>query len=124
MAIKAPAWCENAVPTTNGWEDPITGELYKSGGFTPEQIAEFHDEMGWVVVSDVVAQPEVLTEVPKNDFVKTPVQTLTEAPVGGKSLDEMTKIELEALGRTHGIELDRRLSKQTLVEQMNDVLND
>lgn len=102
MAIKAPSWCENAVPTTNGWEDPITGELYKSGGFTPEQIAEFHGE---------VAQPE-------------PVQTLTEAPVGGKSLDEMTKVELEALGRTHGIELDRRLNKQTLVEQIENVLED
>lgn len=116
MTIKAPAWCENAVPTANGWEDPITGELYSSGGFSPEQIAEFHGE--------VIAKPQVLTEVPKNDFVKTPVQTLTEAPVGGKSLDEMTKIELEALGRTHGIELDRRLNKTTLVEQLNDVIED
>ena len=101
MAIKAPAWCENAVPTSRGWEDPVTGELFKSGGFTEEQIAEFHGE---------VAQPVV--------------QTLTEAPVGDKSLDEMTKVELEALGRTHGIELDRRLNKQTLVEQVKDVLED
>ena len=28
----APAWCENAIPTANGWEDPDTGELYVSGG--------------------------------------------------------------------------------------------
>ena len=34
MTIKAPAWCENAVPTANGWEDPDTGELYASGGST------------------------------------------------------------------------------------------
>ena len=32
-----------------------------------------------------------------------------------KSIEEMTKIELEALGRTQGIELDRRQKKETLV---------
>ena len=115
MTIKAPAWCENAVPTANGWEDPQTGELYKSGGFTPDQIAEFHGS---------TPAPQVLTEVPvpKNDFVKTPTM-LTEAPVGGKSLEEMTKIELEALGRTHGIELDRRRSKADLIDEVSEVLD-
>ena len=38
----APAWCENAIPTANGWEDPDTGELYVSGGFTTEEIDLFH----------------------------------------------------------------------------------
>ena len=116
MAIKAPAWCEHAVPTANGWEDPVTGEVFKSGGFTPEQIAEFHG------VTAPQKEPEVLVEVPVNDFEKEPVQTLTEAPVGGKSLDEMTKLELEALGRTYGIELDRRKSKASLIEEVQEVL--
>ena len=49
---------------------------------------------------------------------------LTEAPVGNKSLDEMTKVELEALGRQHGIELDRRKRKNVLVETMKDLLED
>ena len=80
MSIKAPAWCENAVPTANGWEDPITGELYSP-------------------------------------------QVLTEAPIGGKSLEEMTKVQLEALGRQHGIELDRRLHKETLIEQISDAID-
>jgi hypothetical protein len=99
MTIKAPAWCENAVPTANGWEDPQTGELYKSGGFTPDQIAEFHG-------SAPAPAP----------------QMLAEAPVGNKSLDEMTKTELEALGRQHGVELDRRESKQTLVEKTKTII--
>lgn len=114
MTIKAPAWCENAVPTLNGWEDPDTGELYVSSGFTQEQIDEFH--------GIAPKKPEVLTEVPRNDFVKTPVQTLTEAPIGDKSLDEMTKVELEALGRTHGIELDRREKKETLVGKVKTLI--
>jgi hypothetical protein len=32
--------------------------------------------------------------------------------------DQMTKLELEAYGREHGIELDRRLKKATLIEQL------
>ena len=108
MTIKAPAWCEDAVPTSRGWENPITGEVYKSGGFTPEQIAEFHG---------LDNEPEVITEVPE-----PVVQTLTEAPIGGKSLEEMSKLELEALGRTHGIELDRRKTKADLIDDVKEVL--
>ena len=55
-------------------------------------------------------------------LLRTP-QVLTEAPIGGKSLEEMTKVQLEALGRQHGIELDRRLHKETLIEQISDVLD-
>lgn len=36
----------------------------------------------------------------------------------------MTKVELEALGRQHGIELDRRKNKKVLVETMKDLLED
>jgi len=99
MAIKAPAWCSNAIPTRNGWEDPDTGELYVSSGFSQTQIDEFFGR------NQVVEEPQVLTE----------------APVGNKSLDEMNKVELEALGRQHGVELDRRLKKETLLEQVKDL---
>ena len=108
MSIKAPAWCENAIPTARGWEDPNTGELYASGGFTQEQIDEFFG------VKPVVEQVEFPADV----------MTLTEAPVGDKSLDEMSKAELEALGRQHGVELDRRKKKSTLVEKMTGLLKD
>ena len=36
--------------------------------------------------------------------------------------EEMTKAELEALGRQHGVELDRRKNKSTLVERMKNLL--
>ena len=98
MTIKAPGWCSNAVPTLRGWEDPDTGELYVSTAITQEQINEFHG----------VGSPQVLTE----------------APSSNKGLESMTKTELEELGRQHGIELDRRLKKDTLVEQLSDVIED
>ena len=110
--IQAPAWCEHAVPTTNGWEDPTTGELFKSGGFTPEQIAEWHGDL-----------PEPASPPPSLEDRRA-ASMLTEAPVGNRSLDEMTKVELEALGRQHGIELDRRKNKKVLVETMKDLLED
>jgi hypothetical protein len=64
-----------------------------------------------------------VTEEVETDVLEVP-SFLTEAPVGGKSLEEMTKVELEALGRQHGIELDRRLKKDVLIEQLSDVLED
>jgi hypothetical protein len=79
--------------------------VYKSGRFTQEQIDEFN------------GVAEVITEVPE-----PVVQTLTEAPIGGKSLEEMSKLELEALGRTHGIELDRRKTKADLIDEVKEVL--
>lgn len=113
--IQAPAWCEHAIPTSNGWEDPDTGEVFKSGGFSQAQIDEWHGNL-----------PEPETPPPSLEVRRSlsGVSMLTEAPVGNKSLDEMTKIELEALGRQHGIELDRRKRKNVLVETMKDLLED
>jgi len=108
MAIKAPAWCSNAVPTARGWEDPVSGELYSSGGFSQAQIDEFYGKTA-----------KVLTEVPE----VTAPQVLTEAPIGNKPLEDMNKLELEALSRQHGVELDRRESKKTLLEKTRDILS-
>ena len=38
-------------------------------------------------------------------------------------LESMTKKELEALGREHGVELDRRRNRSKLIEQMREVLS-
>jgi len=110
--IQVPSWCENAIPTYRGWEDPQTGELFVSSGFTPEQIAEWHGDL-----PEPASPPPSLEE-------RRAASMLTEAPVGNRSLDEMTKVELEALGRQHGIELDRRKNKKVLVETMKDLLED
>jgi hypothetical protein len=38
--------------------------------------------------------------------------------------EEMSKDELEALGRQHGLELDKRLKKETLIKQLKEFDND
>jgi len=40
-----------------------------------------------------------------------------------KKLENMTKKELEILARGHGIELDRRLKKDTLIKQVKKLKN-
>ena len=49
-------------------------------------------------------------------------QVLTEAPVNNKNLESMTKLELEALGRQYGVELDRRYTKSRLIEQLKEYM--
>jgi len=38
-------------------------------------------------------------------------------------LKDMSKLELEELGRTMGVELDRRLSQTKLVKQIEELMN-
>lgn len=102
MAIKPPAWAKDAVPTARGWTHPRTGEVLKAQKFSEQQINEYNGVS--VEKVEQPAQPEMLVEAPASD----------------KSLEEMTKLELEALGRQHGIELDRRQSKSDLIVELED----
>ena len=106
MAIKAPGWCAEAVPTSKGWEDPNTGELFVSRKFAQADIDAFHGK---------VAKP---TPTPK------PAPVVEEVVVEEPSLDldSMTKVELEAVGREHGVELDRREKKSSLLSKIKKIV--
>ena len=58
-----------------------------------------------------VPTPEPVVEAP----APTP-EPVVEAPV----LEDMNKKELEAYGRTMGIELDRRHKKEDLIEELKE----
>lgn len=111
MAITPPSWSKNAVPTPQGWRDPRTNELLKAQKLSESQINEY-------LGVEEVKQP-VVEESPKPE----PVQ-LNEAPSNNTPLDKMTKVELEALGREHGVELDRRKAKADLVEELKEVISE
>ena len=103
MSVKAPRWCSQAVPSPRGWVDPITGELFVSKRFTPEQIEEFNGET-----------QEVLEEM----YEHNQPQMLHEAPVN-KSLESMTKTELVALAEQLGIAVSKSATKKVLVEKLS-----
>jgi len=97
---------KGAVPTTRGWVDPNSGELLKSQKISQTQI----DEWNGVATAPVVEQ-----------VIKPAMTMLNEAPVGNTPLEDMTKLQLEALGRQHGVELDRRKSKSDLIEEIEEI---
>lgn len=110
-AIKAPAWVasQGGVPTEKGWKHPDRNEILLPKKFTQAQIDEWYEGN---MASGTGHGPAIPAE---------PVQ-LNEAPANNTSLEDMTKVELEALGREHGVELDRRKTKTTLVEKMKGIL--
>ena len=73
----------------------------------------------------VTTAPIVVEEIPptppvyENPLDDMPVSTTPEVPPVG-DFKWMSKIKLEEIGRTLGIELDRRLSQPKLVEQLED----
>ena len=121
--VNPPGWCQDAIPTTEGWTHPNTGKLLKTYGMSQEQVDEYMSRIG-KAVEPVDVKVEWKNEHTHDDGT-------THSHEGGdephdheyddkKSLHEMTKIELESLGRQHGIELDRRHSKTKLVEELTD----
>lgn len=109
MAIKPPGWCSGAIPTLRGWTDPNTNELLVSTKISQAQIDEFHG---------VPSIPEVLIEANPE-----PVHEEDEE-YEYYDLHEMTKLELEELGREYGIELDRRKTKADLIAELEEVMEE
>ena len=112
--VNPPGWCQDAIPTTEGWTHPNTGKLLKTYGMSQEQVDEYMSRIG-KAVEPVDVKVEWKNEHTHDDGT-------THSHEGGdephdhedddkKSLHEMTKIELDSLGRQHGNELERRPSK-------------
>jgi hypothetical protein len=109
---------KNAVPTLRGWINPKSGELLKSQKISQSDIDAWHG-----VSAPVPTKPKIDMEtIMEEAEIENNAQQLNEAPANNTSLDEMNKIELEALGRQHGVELDRREKKSTLIDQMKNLL--
>jgi len=131
MAIKAPAFAKNAVPSLKGWHHPKTNELLKSTRHTQAQLDEFFG----LILHDIMHDHPSPAPAVKNPATPPKPVTLSKSELGemGWTVDQimhdhpqptpedlaaMSKIELEELGREYGVELDRRLSKQKLLDQV------
>ena len=51
----------------------------------------------------------------------TPPAPVAAPTPAAKTMGDMSKIELEELGRTKGIELDRRKSKSKLIKELKNI---
>lgn len=121
MAIKAPAWCPNAVPEMKkGWVDPNTGELLVSSRFTQAQIDEYYGLPSFQDIQDMNQYGKIEAAMAK--YEEWQAKDVNEDGVVDE-LESMTKTELEALGREHGVELDRRKSRANLIGTMRNLLS-
>ena len=109
MAISPPNFKKDAIPTPQGWRDPRTNELLVSRPISQTQIDEYLNV-------ETKAEVKVLKESP------TTAEEAEAELMNDDDLEGMTKIELEALGREHGIELDRRKNKADLIEELKEVI--
>ena len=107
MAISPPNFQKDAVPTPQGWRHPRTNELLVSRKISSEDINEYYG---------VKPQVTMLKESPTT-FEEAKDELITE-----DDLESKTKLELEAIGREHGIELDRRKNKADLIEELKEVI--
>ena len=78
-------------------------------------MSRFGDLMGGVESTPEVAPVD--TAPSSVEPVTEPIETVVDGDVV-LDFSSMTKIELEEYGRTIGIELDRRRSKDVLIEQL------
>jgi len=100
MSLTPPTWCSDAVPTRKGWVDPRTGELLKAQRISDVDLQETRD----------MVNEQVVHSAP---------QMLHEAPVGNKSLEDMTKAELIALAEQTGVKVSGSDTKGVLVEKLS-----
>ena len=86
--------------------DIFTGNIQKTSECCDSELSDHVSHWS----NKTFAAPTVKT-------VKKKVKSHTKA-----QLTKMTKIQLEELGREHGIELDRRLVKSKLISQLHKAL--
>lgn len=118
-----PAWKKDAKCDERGWRHPRTNELLVARGFTAEEVAMYNAAQVEEVAAAAAPAPQVLVEVPvhvEESAPEEPPIVLTEVVPPPVDLESMTKREIEAHGRTVGIELDRRNSKAKMIAELNE----
>ena len=129
--IKAPKWCGDAIPVASkGWVSP-SGELLVSSRFTQAQVDEWYGNSATVdttaeedvdeILHDMITEGKI--EATMENYAAVAKDAMSYDHTEEDDLESMTKLELELLGREHGVELDRRKTKATLVSEMREVLS-
>lgn len=113
MAISPPNYQKDAIPTRQGWRHPRTNELLIARPLNQGDIDEY---LGVSVAPPPAPEPVEPIEIDEDD-------EFTEYEFSNEETDfeNMTKLELEEVGREHGVELDRREKKSTLIERLKSI---
>lgn len=110
--IQPPNFEKNAVPTPQGWRHPRTNELLLARKISQVDIDEYNN----VEVTQDILYNNIESEV-EDDIM---IEQLNEAPVNNKSLNDMSKLELQEIAAFHGIEFKTYDSKSKLISLIED----
>ena len=91
-----------------------TGEVYKKINGLKDKI----DELAPPKKKSSAKKKVEVVDTPESDSEESDSEE-SDRPA---ELEDLTKVELEALGRKHGVELDRRKKKEDLIAELTEVL--
>ena len=128
MAISPPNFAKNAIPTVKGWVSP-KGELLKAQKLSQADIDEYngvtteYEPDDGPLTGEQSEQIQESAEFPPSwPFPALGPPDAVDATVELPKLSSLTKAELEEYARTtFNVELDRRLSKKDLIEQVGQL---
>ena len=114
MAISPPNYQKDAIPTPQGWRHPRTNELLIARKIGQAEIDEYLGVSVAPPPPPPAPEPVEPVEVDEDDVLDDVTDEVIE-------YEDMTKLELEEVGREHGVELDRREKKSTLIEKLKSI---
>ena len=126
--VQKPGWLADSIAHPDGYYT-ADGEKLKGVMLTPQQVDDWNSDAPMEAPVKVKAAPApmetpapatAMSTAEAQDLGK--VEMLTEAPTDMNDLENMSKRELEDLGREHGVELDRREKKSTIIEQIKSII--
>lgn len=131
MAIKRPAWvaAQGGILTRKGWKHPNRNEILLPKTVSQAEVDEWN---GQAPAAEPVIAPEptlapapVAAAAPAPEPVADDEWAAEDVDHDGviDELESMTKVQLEELGREFGVELDRRKTRATLLDEMREVID-
>ena len=102
---------------TNDNGESLYNVRYKSGELVSED--KFTKEKAEAMVKKGAKEAPEVEETPEEEEAPEVEEEEESEEEEVPDYESMTKVELEALMRDHGVELDRRLNKSDLLEQVD-----
>ena len=116
---KPPNYKKDAKITARGWRHPRTNELLVPKKFTQAEIDAYNAGPDPIIIQAPVEEVQPTVEVAAV-FEDQQIVVEVEPPV---NFADMTKLQLEEWARENlDIELDRRLTKVALIEQIESAM--
>ena len=110
MAIKAPSYQKDAIPTRKGWVHPQTGETLVGGSISQKNIDEYMNVP--VIEVETIVEPDIVIDV--EDEVDWEMEEI--------DLDSMTKAQLIETAEEWEVEIDPKASKSQIKELLEEEL--